>query len=148
MEREGEGEAEVEGQGEAEVESEGELRHDHGVRDQSSQEVDIGDQREESEGRATESEEEKEEYGQRVVTSRRRDIIESGSDRSEEIRYGDNDEEVDQARSPRWFLSGSNIFKISSNDFKRCMCKCVVVISSGNFQNKGKFGRSYVVSEA
>lgn len=112
VEREGEGEAEVEGQGEAEVESEGELRHDHGERDQSSQEVDIGDQREESEGRATESEEEKEEYGQRVVTSRRRDIIESGSDRSEENRYGDNDEEVNQARSPRWFLLDSNIFNL------------------------------------
>lgn len=101
-----EGEGEVEGQGEAEVESEGEL-HDadpdpgesEGERDQSSQEVEVADQREESEGKQSESDE-KEEYGQRVVTSRRRDVIESGSERSEENHYADNeDEEVDQARS-------------------------------------------------
>ncbi|XP_059442458.1 protein LEO1 homolog [Corylus avellana] len=100
-----EGEGEVEGHGEAEVESEGEL-HDvdpdpgesEGERDQSSQEVEVGDQREESEGKDTDSDE-KEEYGQRVVTSKRRDVIESGS---EENHYPDNEDEgVDQGRSPR-----------------------------------------------
>ncbi|XWS51210.1 hypothetical protein CRYUN_Cryun12cG0157300 [Craigia yunnanensis] len=107
MEPEGEAEAEVEGHGEAEVESDGDLRdvepdpgESEGEREQSSQEVDIGDQREESEAKDTDSDE-KEEYGQRVVTSRRREVIESGSERSEEHHYPDNeDEEVDQARSP------------------------------------------------
>lgn len=106
------GEAEVEGQGEVEVEmeSDGEL-HDadpvhgesDGERDQSSQEVEVGDRREESEGKETESDD-KEEYGHRVVTSRRRDVIESGSERSEENRFAVNeDEEVDQTRSPRYY---------------------------------------------
>ncbi|GLT25215.1 hypothetical protein SLA2020_003590 [Shorea laevis] len=104
---EAEGEGEVEGHGEVEVESDVEL-HDvepdpgesEGEREQSSQEVDIGDQREESEVKDSDSDE-KEEYGQRVVTSRRREVIESGSERSEENHYPDNeDEEVDQARSP------------------------------------------------
>ncbi|KAL5749044.1 hypothetical protein ACOSQ2_026341 [Xanthoceras sorbifolium] len=106
MEGEGEGEVEVdiEGHGEAEVESEGELRNvepdpgeSEGERDQSSQEVDVVGQREESEARYTDSDE-KEEYGQRVVTSRRRDVIDSGSERSEENRFPE-DEEVDQAQS-------------------------------------------------
>ncbi|MBA0863842.1 hypothetical protein Goshw_026569 [Gossypium schwendimanii] len=107
-EGEGEGEAEVEGHGEAEVESDGDLRdlepdpgESEGERVQSSQEVDIGDQREESEAKETDSDE-KEDYGQRVVTSRRREVIESGSERSEENHYPDNeDEEVDQTRSLR-----------------------------------------------
>ncbi|GMY15531.1 protein LEO1 homolog isoform X1 [Fagus crenata] len=98
-----EGEGEVEGHGEVEVESEGELRdvepdpgESEGDRDQSSQEVEVGDQREESEGKDTDSDE-KEDYGQRVVTSKRRDVIESGS---EENHYPDNEEEeVDQGRS-------------------------------------------------
>ncbi|KAJ0104584.1 hypothetical protein Patl1_18872 [Pistacia atlantica] len=102
---EGEGEVQ-EGHGEADVESEGEMRdvepdpgESEGERDQSSQEVDVVDQREESEAKYTDSDE-KEEYGQRVVTSRRREVIESGSERSEENHYPDNeDEEVDQARS-------------------------------------------------
>ncbi|XP_058194792.1 protein LEO1 homolog isoform X2 [Rhododendron vialii] len=107
-EGEGEVEVEVEGHGEAEVESGGDL-HDvdpdpgesEGEREQSSQEVEVADQREESEGKDSESDE-KEEYGQRVVTSRRREVIESESERSEENRYVDNDdEEVDQARSGR-----------------------------------------------
>ncbi|XWS60456.1 hypothetical protein CRYUN_Cryun07bG0037800 [Craigia yunnanensis] len=107
MEPEGEGEAEVEGHDEAEVESDGDL-HDvepdpgesEGEREQSSQEVDIGDQREESEAKDTDSDE-KEDYGQKVVTSRRREVIERGSKRSDENHYPDNeDEEVDQARSP------------------------------------------------
>lgn len=104
-EPEPEGEGEAEGQGEAEVESEGDI-HDvgpdpgesEGERDQSSQEVEVGDRREESEGKETESDE-KEEYDQRVVTSRRREVVESGSERSEENHYADNeDEEVDQTR--------------------------------------------------
>ncbi|KAL1081089.1 hypothetical protein V6Z11_D09G040600 [Gossypium hirsutum] len=105
-EGEGEGEVEVEGHGEAEVESDGDLRdlepdpgESEGERVQSSQEVDIGDQREESKAKETDSDE-KEDYGQRVVTSRRREVIESGSERSEENHYPDNeDEEVDQTRS-------------------------------------------------
>ncbi|KAA8541022.1 hypothetical protein F0562_024840 [Nyssa sinensis] len=106
LEPDGEGEAEVEGQGEAEMEVEGEL-HDVGPdpgesegERESSQEVEVGDQREESDGKESESDD-KEEYGQRVVISRRRDVIESGSERSEENHYVDNeDEEVDQAGSP------------------------------------------------
>ncbi|KAG2679429.1 hypothetical protein I3760_11G049900 [Carya illinoinensis] len=108
LEPEAEGEGEVEGHGEVEVESEGELHNvdpdpgeSEGERDQSSQEVEVGDQREESEAKDTDSDE-KEEYGQRVVTSKRRDVIESGSERSEERHYPDNeDEEVEQGRSPR-----------------------------------------------
>ncbi|KAM7480086.1 hypothetical protein LguiA_028299 [Lonicera macranthoides] len=108
LEPEGEGEAEVEGPVEAEGESEGELHDvDHvngeseGERDLSSQEVEVGDQREESEAKDSESEE-KEEHGPRVVTSRRRDVVESGSERSEENHYADNeDDEVDQAGSHR-----------------------------------------------
>lgn len=94
---------------EAEGESEGELHDvDHvngeseGERDLSSQEVEVGDQREESEAKDSESEE-KEEHGPRVVTSRRRDVVESGSERSEENHYADNeDDEVDQAGSHRY----------------------------------------------
>lgn len=105
-----EGEGEVEGHGEAEIESEAELHdvyRDHGEsegeRDQSSQEVEVGDHREDSGERETESDE-KIEYSQRVVTSRRRDAINSGSERSEENNYGDNeDEEVNQARSVRYW---------------------------------------------
>ncbi|KAK9996218.1 hypothetical protein SO802_020904 [Lithocarpus litseifolius] len=101
-----EGEIEVEGPGEAEVESEGELvevepdpGESEGERDQSSQEVEVGDQRNEIGGKETDSDE-KEDYGQRVVTSKRRDVIESGSERSDENHYPDNDEEeVDQGRS-------------------------------------------------
>ncbi|XP_039018519.1 protein LEO1 homolog [Hibiscus syriacus] len=70
-----------------------------GERVQSSQEVDIRDQREGSEAKDTDSDE-KEDYGKRVVTSRRREVIESGSERSEENHYTDNeDAEVDHARS-------------------------------------------------
>ncbi|PON70324.1 Leo1-like protein [Trema orientale] len=96
-----EGEGEVEGQGEVEIESEGELPAEpdpgesEGERDQSSQEVEPGVHREESEGRYSDSDEKEE------LTSRRRNVIESGSERSEENRYPDNeDDEVEQARSP------------------------------------------------
>lgn len=111
-EGEGEGEGEVdvdiEGQGEAEVESDAELHEvepdpgeSEGERDQSSQEVDIDDQREDS-GRKEMDSDEKMYYGQGVVTSRTRDDVESGSERSEDRHYHDDeDEEVDQAGSRR-----------------------------------------------
>ncbi|KAF5730195.1 hypothetical protein HS088_TW20G00567 [Tripterygium wilfordii] len=109
MGHEGEVEGEVEEQGEAE--SEGELRdvepdpgESEGEREQSSKELDAGDQREESEREEKEKEsesDEKEDYGARVVTSRRRGMVESGSERSEDAHYPDiEEEEVDQARSP------------------------------------------------
>ncbi|PIN02487.1 hypothetical protein CDL12_25001 [Handroanthus impetiginosus] len=106
-EGEAEAEGEGEGQGEAELESEGEPQdldplhgESEGERDKSSQDVEIGDQREDSEERYSESDD-KEEYNQRVVTSRRRDVVDSGSERSEENRYvPSEDDEVNQARSP------------------------------------------------
>nr|XP_043607147.1 protein LEO1 homolog isoform X2 [Erigeron canadensis] len=101
-----EGEVVVEGQGEAEIgsDTDGELNEmDHerieseGERDQSSQEVDLVEQRDESEGKDSGSDQ----LGQRVVTSRRREVVESESERSEENHYMDNvDEEIDQAISP------------------------------------------------
>ncbi|KAI9088386.1 hypothetical protein K1719_029835 [Acacia pycnantha] len=104
---EGEGEGEGEGHGVVEIESEGDVPdgdpdpgESEGEREQSSQEVDIVDQREESEARDSDSDA-KDDYNQRVVTSKRRDVIESGSERSEENHYPENDdEEVDEARSP------------------------------------------------
>ncbi|KAL2465171.1 Protein LEO1-like protein [Abeliophyllum distichum] len=91
---------------EEEVESEHESNRQidyassEGEKSQSSQEVEIGDQREESEERYVESDDEG--YGQRVVTSRRRNTIDSGSERSGENYYADSkDEEVNQARSSR-----------------------------------------------
>ncbi|KZV21701.1 hypothetical protein F511_02859 [Dorcoceras hygrometricum] len=104
----GRAKGEGEGQGDAEIESEGEPQdldrlhgESEGERDQSSQEVELGDQREESEDRYSESDE-KEEYGQRGVTSRRRDAIDSGSERSAEIHFAANeDDEVNMAESPR-----------------------------------------------
>ncbi|XP_027125687.2 protein LEO1 homolog [Coffea arabica] len=103
-----EGEGEVEGHGEAEIESEAELQdidHDRGEsegeREQSSQEVEAGDHREESGEKDSESDE-KVQYDQRVVTSRRRGDVISGSERSEDNTYADNeDEEVNQARNLR-----------------------------------------------
>ncbi|KAJ6418438.1 hypothetical protein OIU84_001744 [Salix udensis] len=104
LRNDGEDEGEVDGQEDVHVESEGEMREaepdpgeSEGEREQSSQEVDIGDQRDESDAKDSDSDA-KEEYGHRVATSRRRDVIESGS---EEHHYVDHeDEEVDQARSP------------------------------------------------
>ncbi|KAM1789240.1 hypothetical protein ACFX11_039421 [Malus domestica] len=99
---EAEGEGEVEGQGEVEAESDGEQCNadpdpgeSEGEREQSSQEVDIGDHREESEGKYTDNDEKEE------LTSRRRNVIESGSERSMENHYLDIEDEVNQARSPR-----------------------------------------------
>ncbi|KAJ7956458.1 protein LEO1-like [Quillaja saponaria] len=114
-EGEGEGGGDVEGHGEVEVESEGDVHEvepdpgeSEGERDHSSQEVEVGDQREESEARDSDSYE-KEDYDQRVLTSkwRGRDVIESGSEKSEENHYPDNeDDEVDEARSPSASLRG------------------------------------------
>ncbi|KAI4343945.1 hypothetical protein L6164_011233 [Bauhinia variegata] len=106
-EGEAEGEGEVEGHGEVEIESEGDMPdgdpdpgESEAERDQSSQEVEVGYQREESEARDSDSDG-KEDYGQRVATSKRRDVIKSESERSEENHYPeDDDEEVDEARSP------------------------------------------------
>ncbi|KAI3717734.1 hypothetical protein L1987_69525 [Smallanthus sonchifolius] len=102
-----EGEDVVEGQGEAEVggETDGELQgmypehiESEGEREQSFQEVDLENQRDESEGKDSASDQ----IGQRGVTSRRREMVESESERSEENHYMDNaDEEIDQPRSPR-----------------------------------------------
>ncbi|XP_074317087.1 protein LEO1 homolog [Silene latifolia] len=102
-----------EGQGEVEVESEGEYRveeqevgESEGEREQSSQEIDAGEHQDEHEARETDSDE-KEDYSQRVVTSRRRDVVDSGSERSEEQErhYIDpeDEEEVGQTRSPGEF---------------------------------------------
>ncbi|KAJ0973944.1 hypothetical protein J5N97_015909 [Dioscorea zingiberensis] len=109
VEAEFEGDGEIEGQGEVEVESEPEV-HDvdpeqgdsEGERVQSSPERAISEQKIESGGKDAESEEEG--YGQRVVTSRRRDVIASESEGSDENQYADNDhedEEVDQRRTQR-----------------------------------------------
>ncbi|XP_008786813.2 protein LEO1 homolog [Phoenix dactylifera] len=108
-EGEGEGEGEVEGQGEVDVESEAEAHDidlDHGEsegeRVQSSPEREISDQRMESEPKDADSEEEG--YGQRVVTSRRREIVASDSEGSEDNHYADRDNEdmeVDNTRKPR-----------------------------------------------
>ncbi|KAL7615505.1 hypothetical protein Lser_V15G00556 [Lactuca serriola] len=98
----------VEGQGEADLGNDGELHQinddqieSEGERDHNSQEVDLGDQRDESEGNDSRSDQ-REDYSQRVVTSRIRDVVESESERSEENHYvGNADEEVDHATSPR-----------------------------------------------
>ncbi|KAK9105193.1 hypothetical protein Scep_022037 [Stephania cephalantha] len=108
---EGEGEFDGEGQGEVEVESEAELQdvdpdpgESEAERAQSSIEREVSNQEAESDGKEAESDEQ-EEYGRRVATSRMREVVESESDRSEENRYVDNeDEEVDQAREGRTFL--------------------------------------------
>lgn len=110
LRNEGEGEDEVEGHQDVEVESEGEMHEvepdpaeSEGEREPSSEEVDVGDEREVSEAKEADSDE-KEDYAPRVPTSRRHEIIESGSERSEGQHYADNeDEEVDQDRSLRLF---------------------------------------------
>lgn len=93
----------------AEIETEGEpqeLVHKNGEsegeRHQSSEEVEIGGQREErGESEERYSESDNEEYGQRV-TSRRSDPIISGSEGSGENHYAANEEdEVNHTRSPR-----------------------------------------------
>ncbi|ESQ31822.1 hypothetical protein EUTSA_v10003808mg [Eutrema salsugineum] len=115
VEPEEEGEAEVEAHGEAEAEAEsdgeqGDVEPDHGEsegeREQSSQEGDVADRQEESEEEEEEEveeevEEEEEGDEERVATTRRRDVVESGSERSGEKHYESEDEEVDQTRRPR-----------------------------------------------
>ncbi|KAL3655280.1 hypothetical protein CASFOL_001066 [Castilleja foliolosa] len=96
-----------EGEGEVAIQNDVEpqdLDHTHeeseGERDHSPQEVEIGDQREESEDRYLESDEE--EHGQRVVTSRRHDAFISESEGSGENHFAANeDDEVNHARSHR-----------------------------------------------
>ncbi|KAL2340707.1 hypothetical protein Fmac_008647 [Flemingia macrophylla] len=93
-----EGEGEVEGHAEVEMESDGESEAE---REQSSPEV---GEREESEGRDSDSDA-KDGYSQRGVTSKRRDdVVDTGSERSDENHYAphddDEEEEVDEARSP------------------------------------------------
>uniref|UniRef100_A0A1J3H4X2 RNA polymerase-associated protein LEO1 n=1 Tax=Noccaea caerulescens TaxID=107243 RepID=A0A1J3H4X2_NOCCA len=111
VEPEGEGEAEeveVHGEAEAEAESDGEQGdveldpgESEGEREQSSQEVDVADPQEESEARDSDSDNKEEGDEERVTTKRRRDVVESGSERSEEKHYESEDEEVNQTRTPR-----------------------------------------------
>ncbi|KAK9114390.1 hypothetical protein Syun_021187 [Stephania yunnanensis] len=119
---EGEGEFDGEGQGEVEVESEAELQDvdpdpgkSEGERAQSSIEREVSNQEAESDGKEAESDEQ-EEYGRRVATSRMREVVESESDRSEENRYVDNeDEEVDQAREGRTVLMAKSFSPCSKS---------------------------------
>ncbi|XP_077211382.1 protein LEO1 homolog isoform X2 [Tasmannia lanceolata] len=108
---EGEGEAEVEGESEAEIEGQGEVEgpsevelndidpdqgESEGERVQSSMEKEISHGLESEE---KEAESDEQEYAPRVVTSRRREIVASESEGSEENNSIDNgDEEVNQAR--------------------------------------------------
>ncbi|VVB17579.1 unnamed protein product [Arabis nemorensis] len=89
-------------QSEEEIDSEHESNpqpnYASGEREQSSQEVDA---QEESEARDSESDNKEEGEEERVATKRRRDVVESGSERSGEKHYESEDEEVDQTRSPR-----------------------------------------------
>ncbi|XP_056841694.1 protein LEO1 homolog, partial [Raphanus sativus] len=92
-------EAVVEVQVEAESvgeQGDAELSHgeSEGEREQSSHEGDVADQHEESE-------EEEEGDEERVAVNRRRDVVESGSERSGERRYESEDEEVEQTRIQR-----------------------------------------------
>ncbi|CAN7125703.1 unnamed protein product [Brassica rapa subsp. narinosa] len=94
-------EAVVEVQVEAESEGEqGDVEPGHGEsegeREPSSQERDVADPVEESE-----EEEEEERDEERVVTKRRQDVVESGSERSGDRRYESEDEEVEQTRIQR-----------------------------------------------
>ncbi|TVU13208.1 hypothetical protein EJB05_40743, partial [Eragrostis curvula] len=108
-EGEGEGEGESEGQVGMEEESEGEAHQadvDQGESDgdkvQSSPERELGDQRMQTDARGTDSEDEG--YEQRTVASRRRGVVASESEGSEDNYYGDqahDDEEVREARKPR-----------------------------------------------
>ncbi|KAK1296613.1 hypothetical protein QJS10_CPB15g01447 [Acorus calamus] len=67
-----------------------------GERPQSSHEREGSEHVVESEGKGPESEEE--DYGERVATSRRRNVVASESERSDENHYASNEDEVDQAR--------------------------------------------------
>lgn len=87
------------------MESEGEIPEveqggdSEAEREQSSQEVEGGEQQEESEARETDSDS-KGEFVQGGATSRRRDVVDSGSERSEDHRFVDQeDDDGDQVRS-------------------------------------------------
>ncbi|WOL05153.1 hypothetical protein Cni_G13879 [Canna indica] len=103
---EGEGEVETEGQGEVEVESEAEA-HDIDIehveseaeRVQSSPEREMSDEKMESEPKDGESEDEG--YGQKVVTSRRREVVPSESEESEDNGYADHEDEEIDSDAPR-----------------------------------------------
>lgn len=93
------------GDGEHDRESEDE-------REQSLQEVEVVEREEESEGRDSDSDAKDGGYSQHGVTSKRRDdVVESGSERSEENQYAHHDdgEEVDEARSPRYLNDNSHM---------------------------------------
>ncbi|XP_074587754.1 protein LEO1 homolog [Curcuma longa] len=100
------GEGEMEGQGEVEMESEAEA-HDvdieqvesEGERFQSSPERGISYEKMESEPKDGESEEEG--YGQRVTTSRRREVMASESEESEDNHYADHEDEEIDSDQPR-----------------------------------------------
>jgi RNA polymerase-associated protein LEO1 len=111
----GEGEGESEGQVGMEEESEGEAHRadlDQGESDgdkvQSSPERELDDQRMEPDARGMDSEDEG--YQQRTVSSRRRGVVASESEGSEDNYYADGaqeDEELRQTRKQR--LVGKNI---------------------------------------
>ncbi|CAH9095757.1 unnamed protein product [Cuscuta epithymum] len=118
LEEDGEGihdlEGEGEGEGEVAVEREsGDMQdgNEHGESEsESNQSV---DQREESHGRDSEADDD-EEYSQRVATSRRHDVMDNGSDRSEN-RYADVGDEVNQARSERSPLEEKDEVQVSNS---------------------------------
>lgn len=136
-----EGEGENEGVGEVEIESEAEPEqeaHEHeletehveseGEREsEAEREEEDGERRMESEEREAESEDEG--YGQRVVTSKRRDVVESGSEESEGNYYSrnryneadhDNEEEdADHTIKPRY------------KNFSNVHFVCIVLILEG-----------------
>ncbi|XP_062187088.1 protein LEO1 homolog [Phragmites australis] len=109
QEGEGEGEGESEGQVGMEEESEGEAHPvdlDQGESDgdkvQSSPERELDDQRMQADARGMDSEDEG--YEQRTVASRRRGVVASESEGSEDNYYGDrvhDDEEAPETRKPR-----------------------------------------------
>ncbi|KAL4184252.1 hypothetical protein AMTRI_Chr10g224640 [Amborella trichopoda] len=116
---EGEGEAELEGEGEAEVESEGERpeidvdrEESEGERVQSSHEREVSDHRQESGGKDEESDEQ--DYGHRAATSRRREVIASESEGSEEHHSVENgDDEIQQIRTQRLASEDRDVAHVS-----------------------------------
>lgn len=83
----------------------------------------MGNQREESEEMYLESDDEG--YGQRVVTSRRRNTIDSGSERSGENYYAaSKDEEVNQARRSRYIVQSLVLFMT----LHTCSCVYNVIV--------------------
>ena len=102
----GEGEGESEGQVEMEEESEGEAHRadlDQGESDgdkvHSSPERELDDQRMESDAKGLDSEDEG--YQQRTVSSRRRGVVASESEGSEDNYYADGAQEDEEPRQTR-----------------------------------------------